>query len=93
MQPPGLARVEEARASGSWDKAYASAAIPRVTPDIRRALKTARLMEAWESCAPSHRLRYLYWINEAKRPETRAQRIAQLPTLVKERRLAGFNRA
>jgi uncharacterized protein YdeI (YjbR/CyaY-like superfamily) len=31
----------------------------------------------FESLAPSHRREYLEWITEAKRPETRARRIAQ----------------
>ena len=33
--------------------------------------------EMFDSWAPSHRREYLEWITEAKRPETRAKRIAQ----------------
>ena len=38
-------------------------------------LKGAR--ECFDSWAPSHRREYLEWITEAKRPETRAKRIAE----------------
>lgn len=32
----------------------------------------------WEQLAPSHRREYVAWIEEAKRPETRQRRIAQM---------------
>jgi uncharacterized protein YdeI (YjbR/CyaY-like superfamily) len=90
MQPSGLARVEEAKAGGRWESAYASAAPPRMGADTRRALADAGALEAWRKLAPSRRLQLLYWIGDAKRAETRARRIAELPALVKENRLAGF---
>jgi uncharacterized protein YdeI (YjbR/CyaY-like superfamily) len=71
MQPAGLVKVAEAKRSGRWEAAYASAAPPRMSADVRGALRESG----------------------AERPETRARRIAQLPALVKERRLAGFGPA
>jgi uncharacterized protein YdeI (YjbR/CyaY-like superfamily) len=91
MQPSGLARVKEAKASGRWETAYAAAAPTRMTPDVRRVLAAARLEQAWRKVAPSRRLQLLSWIGDAKRPDTRARRIAQLPDLVRENRLAGFS--
>lgn len=47
-------------------------------PDFKRALaKRAKARATWKAFAPSHRREYLEWITEAKRPETRAARIAQ----------------
>ena len=47
--------------------------------DIADALAaTAGAHEAYHRLAPSHRREYLAWIDEAKRPETRARRIAGL---------------
>jgi uncharacterized protein YdeI (YjbR/CyaY-like superfamily) len=89
MQPAGLAKVAEAKKSGRWAAAYASAAPPRMTADVRRALHDAGVLAAWEGLAPSRRLQLLYWIDDAKRPETRARRIAGLPRLVRENRLPG----
>jgi uncharacterized protein YdeI (YjbR/CyaY-like superfamily) len=90
MQPPGLAKVTAAKRSGRWKTAYASAAPPRMSADVRRALDAGDAAAAWTSASPSLRLQLLYWVNEAKRPETRARRLAALPTLVRQRRLAGF---
>jgi uncharacterized protein YdeI (YjbR/CyaY-like superfamily) len=90
MRPAGLARVEEAKASGRWEAAYASAAPPRMTADVRRSLEAAGAWDAWRKLAPSRRLQLLYWIADARRPETRARRIAALPALVRENRPAGF---
>ena len=40
--------------------------------------------ELFDSWAPSHRREYLEWITEAKRPETRAKRIAEAGTWIAE---------
>jgi uncharacterized protein YdeI (YjbR/CyaY-like superfamily) len=91
MQPAGLAKVAAAKKSGRWETAYASAAPPTMGRDVRRALEAGGAAAAWKAASPSLRLRLLYWVNEAKRPETRSRRLAQLPTLVRENRLAGFS--
>jgi uncharacterized protein YdeI (YjbR/CyaY-like superfamily) len=90
MQPAGLALVAEAKKCGRWASAYASATPPRMTADVRRALQLANAWTAWQATSPSRKLQLLYWIGDAKRPETRTRRLAQLPTLVRERRLPGF---
>ena len=90
MQPAGLAKVAEAKRSGRWAAAYASARLPRMTAEVRGALEAAGAWTAWQATSPSRRLQLLSWIREAKRPATRVRRIAELPTLVKERRLPGF---
>lgn len=90
MQPPGLARVAEAKRDGRWAAACASAEPPRMTADVRRALVDAGAWPAWQATPPSRRLMLLAWAAEAKRPETKARRLAGLPALVKEGRLAGF---
>jgi len=49
-----------------------------VPPDVARALgRTRRVKDAFEKIPYSHQQRYLDWIGEAKRPETRARRIEQ----------------
>ena len=48
-----------------------------VPPELASALKkNARARATWEGFAPSHRREYLEWIVEAKRDDTRAQRLA-----------------
>ena len=50
---------------------------PKVPPDLKRALgRNPRARSAFDAFPPSHRREYVEWIEEAKRPETRARRIA-----------------
>lgn len=47
-----------------------------VPPDLQRALATnAKAAATFRAFAPSHRNEYVRWITEAKRPETRANRL------------------
>lgn len=48
-----------------------------VPPDLARALaRSARLRAAWDKLPPSHRREHVKHVVEAKKPETRARRIA-----------------
>ena len=50
---------------------------PRVPADLRAALaKHRRAKATFDAFAPSHRREYVEWIAGAKRPETRARRLA-----------------
>lgn len=52
--------------------------LPDVPDDLRLALDANDAARAtFDGFAPSHRREYLAWIGEAKRPETRARRVAQ----------------
>jgi uncharacterized protein YdeI (YjbR/CyaY-like superfamily) len=82
MQPAGLARVREAKASGRWEAAYAAEKSLPVDADVRRALSRAGALGAFRGLSPSRRLQLLSWIAAAKRPATRARRLAALPALV-----------
>jgi uncharacterized protein YdeI (YjbR/CyaY-like superfamily) len=49
-----------------------------VPEDLARALRAdPALLAAFERMPPSHQREYVAWVEEAKRPETRARRIAQ----------------
>lgn len=53
------------------------------TPDdLAQALQAVGLVGFFTDCTKAHRREYLKWINEAKRPETRAHRIAQTVKLL-----------
>ena len=50
---------------------------PKVPADLTKALKTSPNARAtFEGLAPSHQREYVEWLTEAKRPETRAKRLA-----------------
>ena len=76
-RPAGRREVEAARADGRWDAAYAGQRTMAVPEDLERELVAndgARAFFATLSSA--NRYAILYRIGDAKRPETRARRIA-----------------
>ena len=78
MQPPGLAQVERAKADGRWDVAYESPANATVPDDLERALRrNKQAREFFATLSSQNRYAILYRIQEAKRSDTRARRIAQ----------------
>jgi uncharacterized protein YdeI (YjbR/CyaY-like superfamily) len=78
MKPPGLREVEAAKADGRWAAAYAGQKTAVVPEDLRKALaKDKKAREFFATLTGSNRYAILYRIQDAKRPETRARRIAQ----------------
>jgi uncharacterized protein YdeI (YjbR/CyaY-like superfamily) len=78
MAPAGLAAVERARANGAWD--VLDSAERLVVPDDLAAALEMRPPAAANFAAftPSARKMLLGWIAVARRPETRARRIAEI---------------
>lgn len=84
MQPAGLAEVERAKADGRWDAAYDSPSNAKVPDDLAQALaKSAKAKKFFESLSASNRYSILYRLQEAKKPETRARRLAQFLEMLK----------
>jgi len=77
MKPAGQALVDEAKRRGTWEEA-ASGRLEVTPPDLEAALAAEPAAAArWRAWAPSHRRQYIYWVLDAKRPETRARRVAE----------------
>ena len=77
MRPAGLREVERAKADGRWEAAYESWGTAQVPDDLAEALAASdRAREAFEGLDSRNRYSILYRIGDAKRPETRARRIA-----------------
>jgi uncharacterized protein YdeI (YjbR/CyaY-like superfamily) len=77
MMPAGLAKIEAAKQDGSWS-ALDSVEALEIPPDLDQALaadQTAR--QYFEAFPRSVKRAILEWIAGAKRPETRAKRIAE----------------
>ena len=86
MQPAGLAEVERAKADGRWDAAYPSFKELKVPPDLKKELdKKPVAREFFATLNRSNRYAILYQIEDAKRPETRARRIAKFVDMLNER--------
>jgi uncharacterized protein YdeI (YjbR/CyaY-like superfamily) len=85
MQPAGLREVEAAKADGRWDAAYASPSTATVPDDLQRALETNPAARAFfETLDRQNRYAILYRIQDAKKPETRAQRITTFVAMLAE---------
>ena len=78
MRPAGLREVERAKADGRWDAAYAPQSAATVPDDLRLALEeNERAREFFETLNSTNRYAILFRIEDAKKPETRARRIAK----------------
>ncbi len=78
MLPAGLAAIERAKANGSWE-VLDSVERLEIPPDLAEALAGHDAAAAnFDSFPPSARRLLLAWIATARRPETRATRVARV---------------
>lgn len=74
----GLAEIDRAKADGRWDAAYDPPSRMKVPDDLMEALRESPEAEAFFATLNSaNRFAILHRIHDAKRPETRAARIAK----------------
>lgn len=83
MQSAGLAQVEAAKQDGRWDAAYEPQSRAAVPEDLRTALdENPKAKVFFETLKGANRYAVIYRINDAKRPETRAKRIASFVAML-----------
>jgi uncharacterized protein YdeI (YjbR/CyaY-like superfamily) len=77
MQPAGLAEVERARADGRWAAAYDAQSTATVPEDLAAELAARPAARAFfDGLDSRNRYAILHRLQDAKRPETRARRLA-----------------
>ena len=77
MQEAGLRAVAVAKASGAWN-ALDSAEALIVPPDLEEALgRNKKAKQHFEAFPPSAKKQILWWIESAKRDETRQRRVSE----------------
>ncbi len=87
VRPRGLREYEEAKADGRLDNAYAPQSKIEVPPDLQRELDAnLAAAEFFKTLDRQNRFAILYRLHDAKRPETRARRIAQYVEMLAEGR-------
>jgi uncharacterized protein YdeI (YjbR/CyaY-like superfamily) len=87
LRPAGLAEVEAAKTDGRWAAAYGGSATTTVPDDLRAALDAnPDAREFFATVSRTNRYAVLYRVHQAKRPETRARRIATLVSMLAEGR-------
>lgn len=83
MRPAGLAEVERAQADGRWEAAYAGQRQMTVPDDLRRELEARPEAKAFFATLSSqNRYSILYRLQDAKRAETRARRLAKFVAML-----------
>jgi uncharacterized protein YdeI (YjbR/CyaY-like superfamily) len=87
MKAAGLREVERAKADGRWDAAYDALSTATVPEDLSRELeKNEKARKFFSELDGRNRYVILYQIQDAKRPETRARRIAKFVAMLAEQK-------
>jgi uncharacterized protein YdeI (YjbR/CyaY-like superfamily) len=77
MKPAGLEEIERAKRDGRWDAAYASPKSATMPPDFEKELNRRPKAKAFfKTLSRTNSYAIMWRIQTAKKPETRARRIA-----------------
>ena len=80
MHESGTKIIDIGKQNGSWT-ALDTVENGIIPDDLQAAFdKNLKAFENYQSFAPSYRKSYLYWLNQAKREETRSKRIQEIIT-------------
>lgn len=83
MRPAGLREVERAKEDGRWEAAYDSQRTATVPEDLRAELdRNPAAREFFAALDSANRYAILFRIQTARRPETRARKIAELVSML-----------
>lgn len=83
MRPAGMREVEQAKADGRWEAAYAGSREATVPDDLAAALAGNKKAKAeFDKLDSRNRYAILYRVGSAKKAETRARRIAQFTDML-----------
>ena len=78
MRPAGLLEIDRAKRDGRWDAAYSPASTAVVPDDLQAALDANKKAKAFFATLDSrNRYAVLFRIQNSKKHETRARKIAQ----------------
>ena len=77
MQPSGFAAIEVAKANGAWAVLERSDALIPPEDLVEALAASPEAAGHFEAFPPGTKKQIYYWIESAKRPETRAKRVAE----------------
>lgn len=84
MRPAGQSEIDRAKKDGRWDAAYKGSRAIEIPPDLQAELDADPDAAAFFATLSSqNRYSILYRVGEAKRPETRARRIAKFMEMLR----------
>jgi uncharacterized protein YdeI (YjbR/CyaY-like superfamily) len=83
MQPAGLKEIEQAKLDGRWKAAYPPQSKAEVPEDLQSVLdRNPAARRNFDQLDRINRYAILYRVHEAKKPETRAQRIEKYTSML-----------
>ena len=86
MTDAGMAAIERAKKTGTWS-AFDAVDAMTLPDDFKRALKAVpAAKKGYDGYTPGVKKQCLYYLNDAKRPETRARRIGIIIDAAREGR-------
>ncbi len=87
MKAAGLAQIEAAKNDGRWEAAYPPQSSRAIPEDFQRALdENPAAKDFFATLRGVRRYSFIYRIEDAKRPETRARRIKEFVAMLAEGR-------
>ena len=83
MRPRGQAQVDQAKADGRWAQAYPRQSDAAPAPDLQAALDAAPAARAlFDALDSANRFAILYRVQQARTPEKRAAKIAEMVAML-----------
>ncbi|GGC94672.1 hypothetical protein GCM10011508_22290 [Flavobacterium lutivivi] len=84
MHESGLKKIETAKQNGSWESLDAVENL-EIPADLQKAFAVNKqALENFNNFSKTYRKSYLYWLNQAKREETRQKRIEEIVSLCEQ---------
>jgi uncharacterized protein YdeI (YjbR/CyaY-like superfamily) len=72
----GMKKINTAKKNGMWNKIKDHTKLDKLPVEIEAEISNNdTFRENWEKLAPSRKKQFLYWINDAKKDETKIRRI------------------
>jgi uncharacterized protein YdeI (YjbR/CyaY-like superfamily) len=84
MHESGLKKIDIAKQNGSWTTLDAVENLEMPKDLVLAFAKNKKALDNYNSFSPSYRKSYLYWLNQAKREETRTIRMAEIIKLCEQ---------
>ncbi len=79
MTSAGLAKIEQAKESGHWEKAYTNKIKDEIPPDLLEALQKHKIaIDNFQRFANTYQNMYVGWVNSTKSIDTRKKRIEKV---------------
>jgi len=79
MTEAGYQKIAEAKANGEWDAAIRREQVDIIPKDLESALrKEDGAISAYRALPDSQKKRYIYWLQTAKREDTKQRRIQKI---------------